>query len=654
MYVDVALPIPIEQVFTYGVPEACITQEDTHGSFIGRRVKVPFGKKLRYGVIVREYHNDTPQFDIKKILQISSLIDKDPILGPEDIARAQWVSDFYFASLGESLACVSPTMKAKKPRSLAQGPSRHEARMTASDDQLAIIQDLMTKEKGWFYLFGITGSGKTEVFLRCAEHHIQQGKQVLYLVPEIALSYQLQHMLLPRFQSRYAVLHSRLTESERLSEWQRIARGDVDIVLGTRSAVFAPLTRLGLIIIDEEQDSSYKSESSPRYHARQVAMHRVKTESAVLLMGSATPSVESWYAMQQGVFARYDLRERIGDSRLPVIRSVDMHFEEKIFSEELLEHLKDTVERKKQSILFINRRGFANVLTCKFCRTTLLCQQCSIPLVYHKKKGIMLCHYCNYSCGVPRYCHSCNSVNMFYRGFGAQLIEEELHRYFPSTQIARLDRDVSAVRGEVQSILERFRNEEISILFGTQMIAKGFDFPEVELVAIISADIGLHVPDFRATERIFSQIVQVSGRSGRRARQGKVFVQTHTPSHHAIQHAIAHEYSSFYKHELSLRKTLGFPPYTRFIRVVFTASSNQKLQQAVSDIAAALPAPSDIEQLGPAMCPIERIAGKYRMHIIFSSPKFGNLHAHIRDILGILRSNHSIRVEVDVDPLHTS
>ncbi len=652
MYIDVAFSIPGKTLFTYEMPENHGGNSETAASLVGRRVSAPFGSRKRNGIIVHIHTNSEPDLPKEKIRQIHTVLDEYPLFSDEIMQLGQWLAGFYLASFGECLACMAPSMTTKRPRTLERTPQKECIPLQLTADQTKVLHRLMEQKAGYFYLFGITGSGKTEVYLQFAEHVIRQKKTVLYLVPEIALSYQLENILLPRFSHRYAVIHSHLTGAERLAEWKRIQRDEVDIVIGTRSAVFAPLKNIGLIVLDEEQDSSYKSGSTPRYHARQVAMHRAQESQATLLMGSATPSIESWYHMQRGMIQKLVLPHRIGSARLPQIRIINMHFEEQPFSHDLKQLLQENLSAKKQSILFINRRGFAHVFTCKTCSSTLQCDHCSIPLVYHKDTRTMLCHYCGYTCPAPQSCPHCSSLDIRYQNFGSQHIEEELKKQFPQARIARLDSDTTRVRGTALAVLNRFRSGEIDVLFGTQMISKGLDFPNVKLVAIISADIGLNMPDFRASERSFAQIVQVSGRAGRNSPDGVVIVQTYRANDYAIQHAVSHAYDAFYAQEIELRKELEFPPFSRLIRIVFRGRDEQRVRTTAKTVAEILPQASGIDILGPTFCPIAKLAGNYRMHIILLSKNFRALHEYVQNHWDILHKDRSIYAEVDVDPVH--
>jgi primosomal protein N' (replication factor Y) len=506
-----------------------------------------------------------------------------------------------------------------------------------------------------FYLYGITGSGKTEVFLRAAEFMLRRGRSVIYLVPEISLTHQTAEAIGRRFGQAAATLHSGMSPGARLSEWMRIRRGEIRIVVGPRSAVFAPVQNLGLIIIDEEHDGSYKSGNTPRYHARQAAIRRCSAEGAALVMGSATPSAEAWKLMGDGLIKRLDLSRRLSGGSPPKIYPVSLEHTEGCLTAELKEEIQNTARAGRQTILFLNRRGFAHFYHCPSCGFELTCRRCSVSLTWHKSRGRAVCHYCGYSQTPPRACPQCGSLEAGYRGFGTEMIEEEVRATFPGLRLRRADADTAGKKGLLKETLDAFRAGEIDILLGTQMVAKGLNFPGVRLVGVILADTGLHIPDFRAAERTFSLIVQVAGRAGRYFPDGKVIVQTLRPRDPVITRSCALDVPGFFAAELAQRKILGFPPYSRLIR--FTLRSRDLLRaEAAMERLAALAAPllpKDADALGPAECPIGIIAGNYRRQFILRGASMGSLHAAAGTLLSQYEKVKDSRVylEVDVDPV---
>jgi primosomal protein N' (replication factor Y) len=507
-----------------------------------------------------------------------------------------------------------------------------------------------------FYLYGITGSGKTEVFLRAAEIMLKAGKSVIYLVPEIALTYQTAEAIGKRFGAEATTFHSEMGQGARFTEWLRIKRGEVRIVVGPRSAVFAPVRELGLIIIDEEHDGSYKSGTTPRYHARQVAMRRCSGEGGGrLVMGSATPSVEAWKLMGEGVITRLDLTRRLSGGSVPRIKPVNLARAEGCLTNELKDEIRKTAQMGRQTILFLNRRGFAYFYHCPECGYELTCQRCSVSLTWHKEKKRALCHYCGYEEVPPLACPKCGSLTAGYAGFGTEMIEEEVRRVFPDLRIRRADADSTKTKGSLQKTLESFRAHDFDILLGTQMVAKGLNFPGVRLVGVVLADTGLHLPDFRAVERVFSLIVQVAGRSGRYFPDGKVIVQTFRPDDPAIQSACALDVEGFFAAELAQRELLGFPPYTRLIRFTIRGYDEARANAAImrlGTIAEPL-LPADADMLGPAECPISMIARSHRRQLLLRGHTMSTLHRAARTIIAQYDHGRDSRVylEVDVDPV---
>jgi primosomal protein N' (replication factor Y) len=506
-----------------------------------------------------------------------------------------------------------------------------------------------------FYLFGITGSGKTEVFIRAAQYMLDQGKSVIYLVPEISLTHQTSLMIENRFGSQSATLHSGMSPSTRLAEWIRIRRGEAPIVVGPRSAVFAPVPNLGLIIIDEEHDGSYKSGNTPRYHARQIALRRCSTEGARLVMGSATPSAEAWKLMADGGIKRLDLTRRLSGGGMPEIKPVGLAKTQGCLSKELKNEIHLTAQMGRQTILFLNRRGFAHFYQCPDCGWEQTCCRCSVSLTWHKSRGRCICHYCGYSEQPPAACPKCGCIEAGYRGFGTEMIEEEVKRTFPDLKIRRVDADTAGKKGGLEDTLLLFKNGMIDILLGTQMVAKGLNFPGVRLVGVVFADTGLHLPDFRAAERTFSLIVQVAGRAGRYFPDSKVIVQTLRTEDPVIKHSCALDVSGFFDAELKQRKALGFPPYSRLIRFTIRAKEEKRADTAVKRLATIAKSllPKDANLLGPAECPIGVINANFRRQLILRGQSMNVIHGAAKELLTRYEKGRDTKtyLEVDVDPV---
>ncbi len=507
--------------------------------------------------------------------------------------------------------------------------------------------------------------GKTEVFLSVAKKVLEQGKGVLYLVPEIGLTPQVVQAVSRRFGDTVAVLHSALTGAQKLGEWKRILRKEARVVIGARSAVFAPLPDLGLIIIDEEHDSSYKSGNSPRYHARQVAMRRASRLGIPLVMGSATPSVESWKAIDDGLFSVHRLTKRLSGGKMPLISLVDLSREKMTGSiSTILENeIRQTLKEKRQSILFLNRRGFNHIFRCSVCGFELKCKNCSVPMTYHKAQNRLVCHYCSYSVEPFGVCPQCGSVDIGYFGFGTEFIESEVKSKFPNARTLRLDTDAVSKKDELEEKIAAFKSGQFDILLGTQMIAKGLNFPSLKLVGVILADTSLHLPDFRAAEKTFSLITQVAGRAGRFFPDGKVFVQTYSPGNSAIYCACHSRVEEFYKQELQTRKLLNFPPYARLLRLVFRSMSQIDAESFANDAERILSeelktlqeshaaGTDSVEILGPSECPLSKISSNWRYQILLRAPHVLLLQKLAGKLIYGYRAKEGVYIEVDVDPV---
>ncbi|MDR2659630.1 MAG: primosomal protein N' [Spirochaetaceae bacterium] len=645
--------MPLKQAFVY------YDTEDGAGE-VGKRAIADFGRREAAGFIVACLDSPPEGVAPDKIKTIRRIVDKEPIFGQEDIALAEWMASYYFCSTGEALAAMLPSGRRAAGFSSFVADDIDgiaQAALELSAGQRAALDAIISGAGGGvpFYLYGITGSGKTEVFLRAAEFMLSAGKSVIYLVPEIALSRQTAEAIGKRFGDNAATLHSKMTPSQRLSEWVRIRRGEAQIVVGPRSAVFAPVKNLGLVIIDEEHDGSYKSGSTPRYHGRQVAMRRCAVSGAALVMGSATPSAEAWKLMSDGKIKRLELNERLSGGSIPEIRIVSLAHSPSCLSWDLKQEIRETANMGRQTILFLNRRGFAYFYYCDKCGFELTCKRCSVSLTWHKNKGRAVCHYCGYEVVPPRACPSCGSLEAGFTGVGTEMIEEETRRAFPGLRIRRVDADTAAKKGGLEESLALFRAGAIDLLLGTQMVAKGLNFPGVRLVGVVLADTGLHLPDFRAAERTFSLLVQVAGRAGRYFPDGKVLVQTLRPQDPVIIRACALDVDGFFKEELAQRQILGFPPYSRLIRFTLRSRKPEKAVAAAHRLFEFCRRllPKDADMLGPAECPIALIAGNYRMQILLRGGSMASLHAAAGAAISAYEQGKDANVylEIDVDPI---
>jgi primosomal protein N' (replication factor Y) len=475
-------------------------------------------------------------------------------------------------------------------------------------------------------LHGVTGSGKTEIYLQAIEEVLQQDKEAIVLVPEISLTPQMVDRFKGRFGDKVAVLHSRLSAGERYDEWRKIRRGEVQVAIGARSAIFAPFQRLGLIIIDEEHESSYKQEESPRYHAREIARWRAQFHRATVVLGSATPSLESYFYARTNVYRWVTLTERVQGRPFPEITTVDMRTELKqgnrtMFSRALLSAMEETVARGEQVVLFLNRRGYATFVLCRSCGEVATCEHCDIALTYHHTNQTIRCHYCGYTQRVPKVCPHCQSEHIRHFGTGTQKVELELGKYFPGARVIRMDMDTTSKKGAHERLLRSFGNREADILLGTQMIAKGLDFPKVTLVGVIAADTLLNIPDFRAVERTYQLLTQVSGRAGRHEQPGKVIIQTYQDDHYSIQMAAAHESEAFYRRELLLRKQHHYPPFCGLFTITVSHPDRVIAMKRSIEIADLLKENKSYQVLGPVAPTVAKIKDRHRVQVMIKYPQ---------------------------------
>jgi primosomal protein N' (replication factor Y) (superfamily II helicase) len=546
-----------------------------------------------------------------------------------------------------------------------------EAAVTLNADQLNVWApvELGLRQGGFqvFLLHGVTGSGKTEIYLRAIEEVLRQGKEAIVLVPEISLTPQ----TIQRFQSRcrqVAVLHSHLGDAERAGHWRRVAAGHVQVVVGARSAVFAPAKRLGLIVIDEEHEGTFKQDSTPRYQGRDVAVMRARLEGIPIILGSATPSLESWHNADRGHYRLVTLPQRVLDLPLPQVGLIDLRHERtsvggfRAISPTLEAAIRNALANEGQVILLLNRRGFSTHVHCPSCGHVEVCRFCDLALTHHRQRHILLCHYCGYEQTPPDLCPGCGKAEIRYQGFGTEKLQAEVEQRFPGAVVRRMDSDSMRRPGSHERVLSAFRHGLIHILLGTQMIAKGLDFPNVTLVGVVNADVGLHIPDFRSSERTFQLLSQVAGRAGRGSRGGRVLIQTFNPEQPCIALAARHDYAGFVQEELAHRRAHNYPPYERLVRLIIRS----RKQEAASEFAEKLATeftkgmqrlsssspPAAVRLLGPAEAPVFRLKGYYRYHFQLQSSSSSGLHDLLRSVLTSLRHPAGVEFIVDVDPLN--
>jgi primosomal protein N' (replication factor Y) len=602
----------------------------------------------------------------KKALTL--FLDKYLNTGSKPVARKVLLSLYPNCSKALSSLCAEGILS-KHDQRVYRDPFGNTITTTAQPleltaEQKKVLQEITPSiaagEFQPFLLFGVTGCGKTEVYLRAAEAALQQGKTALVLVPEIALASQLEAQFYTRFGDQLALFHSGLSQGERLDQWQRVRDGSAKVVLGARSAVFAPMDKLGVVIVDEEHEPAYKQEDGPRYHGRDVAVMRAKLTSCPVILGSATPSVTSYSNTIKEKYKLLTITKRVQEKPLPTVAVVDLSTKKRsrrdlFFSDTLIREIGNTLDNKQQALLFVNRRGFSSTMLCRDCGHVLQCRHCQVSLTYHRSKGRLLCHYCGFTMPSQIICPGCRSQNVAGVGIGAERIEEEAKQLFPAARVARLDSDVAVKRKKYLEILQSVRNKEIDILVGTQMIAKGLHFPNITLVGVIWADAGFTIPDYKAGERTFSLLSQVTGRAGRGDQPGKVIIQTNQPSHYAIRFAQDHNYEALYEQEITTRSPMGFPPFSRMINIKFNGTDETKVEKAARKTAAFIHEDCKqhhIDLLGPSPSPVGKIKDKFRWQLLLKSASARALHAVCTRILDERRSLclSNVRMVVDVDP----
>ena len=539
--------------------------------------------------------------------------------------------------------------------------------LVLTDEQNQVLTEINkainTGEYKCFLLHGVTGSGKTEVYIRAMQKVLNEGKSAMMLVPEIALTPVFSRRLRAVFGDEVAILHSNLSTGERFDEWRRLRSGAARIAIGTRSAVFAPLENIGLIIVDEEHDSSYRQHEMPFYHGRDVAIVRANFAKAVVVLGSATPALESFHNAEKGKYEYLELPNRIGNRPLARAELVDMRsvFKQEgknaVFAPEIIKAIEETHSRGEQSIILLNRRGFSSFVLCRTCGETIKCNNCDITLTYHRGDAKLVCHYCNHREKVPTKCPSCSSQFLYFMGEGTEQIEDILRRKFSDMRIARIDRDTTRRRKEFEKTLEKFSDGKIDMLVGTQMLAKGHDFPNVTLVGVISVDAGLALPDFRAAERTFQLLTQVAGRAGRGDLQGKVFIQTYYPEHYALKHAQTQNYNDFYKEEIAFRKKLNYPPFVALASILI---KHPNYEYAIDNARIVRESLDKVDTkkkciiLGPAPAPLARIKNEHRLQILIKTRKRNELREILNFAIAEAESNHcDLRtIYLEIDPVN--
>ncbi len=684
---NIVLPLPISRPLTY------LLDQQTSLPSRGCRVLVPVGRRNMVGIVWGKTDITPEGIELRKVIRI---LDQVPLLPDSLQELLQWASSYYFYPIGQAVSEALPpgllSARQKGIEKIISGKRRkgsrppdfkgweeapESLRLTVYQQKACsfIFPALEQKKYLPLLLHGVTGSGKTEVYLRAARRCLELGRQALIMVPEISMTAQTVGRFTSRFGSEVTVLHSGLTDAQRREQWEKIRCGQSRCVVGTRSAVFAPLENLGLIVVDEEHDPSYKQESRLRYQARDLAIVRARSQNAVVVLGSATPCAASLWNVRTGRYTLMELPQRVAESTPPRIEIVDRRSKKSAkdrktagpqwLSRELLEAMKHTLSQGQQVLLFLNRRGYASFTFCTECGYVFKCRNCDVSLTYHQSrsgkssKGEMLCHYCGYSIPAVPLCPKCGGQAVQASGFGTERVIEDLNEMFPGIKTGRLDRDTAGSRQRMQALLKDFHSGKIQILVGTQMVSKGHDFPGLTLVGVLWADLSLNLPEFHAAERTFQLLVQVAGRAGRRKLPGRVIIQTYMPDHYVFECIKTQNYEDFYEKELSLRKNLSYPPCGRLINLKFSGKNKSKVMEKASQTASLARSIArrldnkSVEILGPAPAPMLRLKNRYRYQVLLKSVDIKAL----RQLCNSLISRDpepfsgSVRLEVDVDPL---
>lgn len=623
MYANIIVDISIDKLdrsFQYHIPE------ELRASIVpGVRVKIPFGASERTGYVIAL--TEEPEIEPERIKDILEVVRGSVPVEGQLIELAEWMRQQYGSTMNQALKCVIPVKKAVKKRSKdKEAPVAAEARNFVLNEEQANAVERIWKQAGLTkkkpqLLYGITGSGKTEVYMELISRTIEAGKQAIVLIPEISLTYQTISRFQSRFGDKVGILHSRLSQGERFECYEKAKSGAISIMVGPRSALFAPFSRIGMIILDEEHEMAYKSEVSPKYHARDVAKKRAEMADAVVVFGSATPSVDSFYRVETGEYDLVRLTRRVGSAVLPSVEIVDLREELKqgnrsMFSSVLKEKMETCLKQNEQVMLFLNKRGFAGFVSCRSCGAAMKCPHCDVTLTYHNN-GTMVCHYCGYRTQLVKTCPECGSSYIGMFGTGTQRVETGIKKMFPSARVLRMDADTTAKKNSHETILKTFAKGDADILVGTQMIVKGHDFPNVTLVGILAADLSLHQSDYHAAERTFSLLTQAAGRAGRGNLRGEVVVQTYQPEHYSIQTAARQDYEAFYKSEIAYRNLLGYPPVGNMLAVQILGNEEAAAENLAEKAAAVIKAnfSESLFLSGPASAAIGKINDVYRFVI---------------------------------------
>lgn len=674
-YADVILPLPLHDTFTYAVP---YPMQDSIKR--GCRVVVPFGSKKIYTAIVIKVHDERPNFD--NIKEIKELLETTPIVTEKQLQFWEWISKYYICSVGDVYKAALPGgLKPKDENAMREKKKRRRysindgGGMLAEDAFISPLSDAQSKAYDEIcksfethkttLLHGVTSSGKTEIYIHLINKYLKEGKQVLYLLPEIALTTQITDRLERVFSDNMGVYHSKFTDAQRVAVYQKqLSDEPFQLILGVRSSIFLPFNNLGLVIVDEEHETSYKQQDpAPRYHARNAALVLANMFGAHTLLGTATPSFEVYHLARKDRFGYVQLTQRYKDIQLPEMHIVDMketRSKRKMkgaFSFELIDAIREALDNKEQVILFQNRRGYSNFIECKNCGWVPRCQHCDVSLTYHKKTDQLTCHYCGYTYRLPEKCPACEEKNFVSKGLGTEKVEDQIKEIFPEATTLRMDLDTTRSRTSYENIINDFAEHKADILIGTQMVTKGLDFDNVSIVGILDADHLLHQPDFRSYERTFHTLSQVAGRAGRKHRQGKVFLQTRNADSDIIQQIVNNDYWGMFYQQMTERKDFHYPPFYRLIDVYLRHRDNQLIGHLADDMATRLRQAFGSRVLGPDCPPVARVQSLYIRKIMIkiehgaSIDKVRNALTSIQEQMLSQTIANGLTIHYDVDPM---
>ncbi|AYE35917.1 primosomal protein N' [Borrelia turcica IST7] len=646
-YYEVAFNIPVNKLFFY---------KHNFKLEIGIRVITNFNGRETLGIIIKRYSKDELNtdftFEIKDILKI---IDENALITEHNINLANWISRKTFSGFGEALFCglpkISTSSKVIKNNDNKNPSSNIPIQL--NEEQNNIYQEIIeSKTQNTFYLFGIPGSGKTEIFIKLCEYYLGQEKQIIFLIPEISLGYQ----IIKRIKSNLSTnkiyeYNSKVPNSKKVLTWNKVKNGESLIIIGVKSALMLPFKNLGLIIMDEEHEHTYKSENTPRFHSRHIGFFLQGVFNSKFVMGSATPSLEAYMAMENNQIKKMTLKNKFFNKTAKELKIVDMKKERQIISSELLYSIQKSLINKRQVLIFFNKRGYSKTLECNICGHIICCPNCSFNLTYHKNENKLVCHYCNHKTSIVTNCPGCNAKNITYKTYGIQFIERELKNFLPNARIARTDSDLN--KKEIINTITDFENEKLDILIGTQIIAKGFNFKQIQTLGIINADVGMGLPDFRSSERMFAIISQVLGRAARFQSDNTIIIQTKNPNYYAIKYAYEGNYEAFYKEEIKIRKELNYPPFKKIIRIIVRSHKKESAKHKCLEFFEISKEflNEEIEYLGPSQAPMSKIAKHYRYNILYLSKSFNLLEKLIRSTKEKIRLTKDIYIEIDYYPI---